>query len=187
MRVATAAQLAQALGMSLDAARRRLRVLGRLGLVRASRPWAGRPAVYAATRAGAGAAGLGLGPARVRLGTLRHDLRVGELAVALLRATPGARWVSEREIRRQAAEEGLAGGPHVPDGLLLLPDGTRVAVELELTPKTRRHLLRILRFYARSRAYDRVRYLTPDPGQADRLRALAHHLPHVEVGVWPDG
>jgi hypothetical protein len=134
------------------------------------RPWYRGPGVYAAAPAGARLAAVGLPAARWSLHALAHRLAVVDLADALLTAHPGGRWVTERELRRDGLatvrdRRGgrlLAGAPHAPDGVLVLPAGPggsggggggggaeeAVAVELELTPKPAAEHARILRWYA---------------------------------------
>lgn len=181
MRFASAAQLARAFGMAERGARRRCGALRRAGLLRYERVLFGQPGVYLATAAGLGLAGSDLSPARIDLAGYRHHLAVVSLALDLLAASPGARWRSERELRH---DRGLGVRAHLPDGVLLLPGGARVAVELELTPKTGRRLAGILRFYARCRDYDAVRYFLTTEGAVARLRRLAAPYPHIRAELW---
>jgi hypothetical protein len=75
--------------------------------------------------------------------------------------------VTERELRRDAMaaarERGTGrlfdGAPHVPDGVLVLPSGRRVAVELDRSAKGSARYRAILRWYAAGMAYAGVRRL----------------------------
>jgi hypothetical protein len=186
MRLATAAQIGRCLGTSAEAAALRARSLCRVGLMRRRRVLWDLPSLYWTLPTGARLAGSPVpAPGDIDLGTLRHDLALVSLSLDLLAAVPGSHWISERELRHaEAGEEGLGLRRHIPDGVHVQPDGQRVAVELELTAKTARRLTAILRFYARSRAYDAVRYFLPGTAAAARLERLAHELPHVRAEVW---
>ena len=186
MRLATAAHIGRAFHTTPAAAARRARALCRASLLRRERVLWGLPSLYVVLPAGARltASPLAASPA-IDLAGLRHDLALVSLSLDLLEAVPGSHWISERELRRErAGEDGLGLRTHFPDGVHVLPDGRRVAVELDLTPKTGRRLGGILRYYARSRAYDAVRYFLPTPGAAGRISALARDLPHVRAEVW---
>ncbi|HEV8635670.1 MAG TPA: replication-relaxation family protein, partial [Chloroflexota bacterium] len=121
----------------------RLKALATAGYLELVRVWHGAPGVNVATPEGTRVAGVGLPPARVTASTLAHHLAVADLAERLLAAHPGARWLTERELRSDAMAAArdrasgrlLDGTPHVPDGVLVLPDGRRVAVELECSAK----------------------------------------------------
>jgi hypothetical protein len=186
MRFAAGAQIARAFGMSPRMVYRRCHLLCAAGCCRHERVLADAPGVYLATASGCGLAQspLSAGPARVDLLNFRHDLALVSLSLDLL-STPGARWRSERELRQaMTGRDGVGRAVHVPDGVLLGPDGGRTAIELDLTPKTSRRLSTILRFYSRSRDYDAVRYFLPSRAAAARLAALAEHLPFVAVEHW---
>jgi hypothetical protein len=91
---------------------------------------------------------------------------VVDLADALLARHPAARWVAERELRRDSmatVRDGrrgqlLIGTPHVPDGVLIVPGGPvgGIAVELELSAKKADEYGRIPRWYAGALACRRV-------------------------------
>jgi hypothetical protein len=64
------------------------------------------------------------------------------------------------------------GVPHVPDGLLLMPDGRRVAVEVECSGKGSARYRGILAWYAGSMGFDRVRWFVTQSEVRGRLAAL---------------
>src|SRR5260370_1188807 len=122
----------------------RLKALVDAGYLRGERVFYHRPAAYVGTRAGAEAAGSNLPPARTAVAQLRHHLLVADLADWLPDAHPRAGWVTARELgaramsgARDSRSGRLVGGvPHVPDGCLVLPDGHRVAVGHERSPRS---------------------------------------------------
>lgn len=132
--------------------------------------------------------------ARVSPATLEHHLAVADVADCLLARHAGARWVTERELRRDAMtaarERGtgrlLDGVAHVPDGLLLVADGTRLAIEVERSGKGSARYRRVLGWYAGTMAFDGVRWLVADEQLRCRLAALvrAEKLDDL-VGVDP--
>jgi hypothetical protein len=96
------------------------------------RVWHGAPGVYVATPEGTRVADAGLLPAKVTASTLAHHHAVADLAERLLVEHPGARWLTERRDAMAASRERgtgrlFDGVPHVPDGVLVPPDGRRVA------------------------------------------------------------
>lgn len=179
----SAEQVRRKWGVARSVAYRRLKGLVDLGLLRHDMVLHGQPGVYRATEAGIraarqellevgdefGAARLQMAAARLEVGTLRHTLMVVDLAEELLEETSGAWWVTERELRHDKVREVLeeeAGvvlpnprDTRMPDGVLVLEDGTRAAVELERTPK-------------RSRTYERIfdRYAAVPKSQLDEVR-----------------
>ncbi len=136
------------------------------------------PAAYVATREGADLAGVGLSAIRPSANDLQHTLLLVDLADWLLARQSGSRWTTERELRREAMRAvrdtgtgRLWRGPeHVPDGLLVLPDGRRVAIELELTEKAAPRYGSILRWYA-TQGYDAVQWYFESEALCGRVRA----------------
>jgi hypothetical protein len=106
------------------------------------------------------------------LAQLPHDLTIAEVERWLLgRAGAGARFLTERELARDWARarpagqrRGARGMPHRPDGVVVMPDGQRVAVEVELHAKAAERLAEKLAWYrhAASRGdYAEVLWLVP--------------------------
>jgi hypothetical protein len=65
---------------------------------------------------------------------------------------------------------------HYPDLVLRTADGRRVALELELTPKSRTRLEKILAGYGADSRYDGVVYLVDRPGVARSVQSAARRL-----------
>ena len=75
---------------------------------------------------------------------------------------PDVRFVPARRLRRQQwVRDPVMGPGHVADGLLLAPDGSKVAIELELTAKNAAALETIIRDHAAD--LDQVWYFVTDP------------------------
>jgi hypothetical protein len=82
-------------------------------------------------------------PRHDQLGKIGHDLTVAEVAHWLPdRSVPGVSWLTWRELSREAAlklpaeqRRGRASIGELPDGALVMPQGERLAVEVELSDK----------------------------------------------------
>lgn len=165
------------LGVSAGAAAARLRTLTRAGYLRYERKLSG-PGCYLIERKGLGAIGSGLPrPRDVDLACFRHDVGLAWLWLAARAGAFGTirEVVSEREMRSHDGRSegrdeplgvrlpgvGPRGGDrrHYPDLLLETSTGHRVAVELELTPKSRVRREEILGGYAADGRIDAILYL----------------------------
>ena len=76
--------------------------------------------------------------------TRTHLYSVNTVRLALEEMMPHCRWIGERYLRLGLAHEKGYRLPHVPDAEYYLPDGTCVAIEVELTMKRRDELRDIL-------------------------------------------
>lgn len=170
--------------LSERVAYRRLQRLVQDGYLRRKRVLADLPRVYLLTHRGVDASGTDFGRVRnVRLQTLEHDLTVADVAVALLRLYPGSSWVTERELRRKTGQGfGIIGTrEHVPDGVLLLRGGDKIAVEVETSRKPRRRTERILRYYLRRSDYIAVWYFCRTAQQLKSVKEAAQKLDFVKT------
>lgn len=165
------------LGVSLGAARTRLRALTRAGYLRYERKLSG-PGCYLIERKGLGAIGSTLPrPRDLDLACFRHDVGLAWLwlvaragAFGTMREVVSERQMRSHDGRTENRDEPLGvrlpgvgprGGErrHYPDLLLETATGHRVAVELELTPKSRARREEILGGYAADARIDAVLYL----------------------------
>jgi hypothetical protein len=114
-------------------------------------------------------------------GGFEHAWQMANTAVALARELPGWQLLAEREIRLVQDERdrliawarmGTVGSRpayHRPDFALISPSRRVVVVEVELTAKGPRELVRICRAWTRARHVERVYYLaTPRAAKAVR-------------------
>lgn len=135
------------------------RVVARLrehGLVRVERLLVGEPSWVTPTSRGLALAGCEFRVWQPSLALLSHVAAVNGVRLHIQGRSPGSVWVCERELAR---ERGVSG--HLPDGVVVL-DGRRVAVEVELTLKSRQRIEGILDDLAGS--YDTFLYFcAPKP------------------------
>ena len=173
----TPEQLATRFFTASPPALRRLRALETAGLLVADRVLAAAPPVVRATAAGARRAGCDVAPASLDLARIRHNLTLVDLSEELLAAHPGSAWTTERELRRDRMRAARAGGwrdrqGRIPDGLLRLATGTRIAIELDLTPKRSARLDLLAGAYAVDRDVDTVWWYQPSAVAVSRMRTL---------------
>jgi hypothetical protein len=117
------------------------RVVARLrdqGLVSSCRLLVGEAAWVIPTAAGLRAAGQGFSVWRPSLGLLTHTATVNDVRLHVQGRSPESEWVSERLLARERQQ-----GQHLPDAVVVT-EGRRVAIEVELTVKSYRRLHAIL-------------------------------------------
>lgn len=182
------------LGTSAGTATTRLARLANAGLVKFHPAFPGEPRWCQITGSGLAMIGTPLPPPRVDLRAYAHDVGVAWLWLAARDGTFGAlqEIVSERRLRshdgsRDPDDEPLGVrlggfGPHgrenlhYPDLILRTADGRRIALELELTPKSRTRLEKILGGYGADPRFDGVVYLVDRPAVARSVHAAARRL-----------
>jgi hypothetical protein len=140
------------------------------GLVSSERMIVGEPAWVTPTAAGMAACGSGFGVWRPRIGLLSHVAAVNDVRLHIQGRAPATEWVPERVL---AKERGA--GEHLPDGVAIT-EGRRVAIEVELTVKSRERVTVILDELAVR--FDAVLYFCA-AGPHRQLTELA------ESGRWP--
>jgi hypothetical protein len=85
----------------------------------------------------------------VSLGGYSHQLKVIDVYQQLMQHYPDAFWMSERRLKQDKFSTGRwrRRYGHIADGMLLFPDGKRIAIEVELTMKTKDRLNKIVKSY----------------------------------------
>ncbi len=149
------------------------RVIARLrdaGLIDVRRLLVGEPAWAIPTSRGLRAAGQGFGVWHPRVGLLAHVGAINDVRLHVQARSPQSEWVPERVLAKERRPT-----EHLPDGVVIA-DGQRVAIEVELTVKSRRRMAQILDEL--SGGYDTVLYWCA-PGPHRQLCELA------ESGRWP--
>lgn len=150
------------------------RVVARLrdaGLVEVRRLLVGDPAWVIPTTAGLRACGVGYGQWCPRLGLLAHVAAVNDVRLHVKARSPQAEWVCERAVARERESQ----REHLPDAVIAI-DGKRIAVEVELTVKSKRRVRGILGGLRHE--YDATLYYCA-PGPHRQLSAMA------ASGEWP--
>jgi len=101
------------------------------GLAEISELLVGEPAWVFATRRGLRLAGSGFKLWRGRPWMLAHVGEINEVRLHIQRMAPESEWICERKLWRERQR-----GEHLPDGVVVT-DGRRVAIEVELHLKSR--------------------------------------------------
>lgn len=131
-------QLERLLGCCPRTVQRTLARLRGAGLVQTQRLLVGDPAWAIPTGAGMRISGHAFGLWRPRLALLGHVAAVNDVRLYVSQRSPDSQWISERLLARDRQS-----GEHLPDALVIT-DGQRVAIEVELTVKSRRRMIEIL-------------------------------------------
>jgi hypothetical protein len=179
-RIVHAEHVKRFLGSSLSTAHRRLRALRHAGYVRSDFVFDRQPACLQVTRDGLAAIGSSMRAPKRDLRAFTHDVGVAWLWLAArdgafgeLREIVAERRLRSRDTPARRADPPLAvrlfgEGPvgaerlHYPDLLLVTAGGRRIALELELTGKTRTRREQILTAYGADPRIDAVVYLVAD-------------------------
>jgi hypothetical protein len=117
------------------------RVIARLrekGLITTHRLIVGEPAWIIPTSAGLRVGGQAFAVWQPRLALLAHVAAVNDVRLHVQSRSPASEWVPERVLARERRS-----GEHLPDAVVVT-GGQRVAVEVELTVKSRRRVTAIL-------------------------------------------
>lgn len=149
------------------------RSLGRLralGLIEVRRLLVGEPAWAIPTSAGLRAAGQRFGLWHPRVGLLAHVAAVNDVRLHIAQRSAQSEWVCERILAREREP-----GEHLADAEVIT-DGRRVAIEVELTVKSRQRVRSILDEL--SQRYDAALYFCA-PAPHRQLCQLA------QSGCWP--
>jgi hypothetical protein len=176
-RAATTEQVRQKFDMSLLSAKKRLYELKSFEYLIYEKIFHEKPGVYRVGNKGIAVTTDELPPVRIRLGSYEHDLQLVDLAIALEKKT-GARWQTDRQIRHEKGLEGVGNKGHSPDGILFLPSGEKIAIELELSAKGTKRLEKILRDYSAS-SYKEVWYFVGSQSIASKI--LSFSFPSLKV------
>jgi len=137
-------QLARLMGRSEHAARWLRARWHRAGLVEGHALLVGRPVFVWLTREGSRVAAVDYKPWVPNAGMVAHIEAVNETRLWVAERRPGAAWTCERALTSQGTPGSLRSRSHRPDAVLQVDDGRRIAIEVELTLKSRARLEQIV-------------------------------------------
>lgn len=84
---------------------------------------------------------------KVPIGNYAHQIAVIETYMQFMKQYPGSSWMTERVLRKLGYMPGKDRDKHYADALVYLPDGKQIAIEVELTMKSKRRLKKIMSGY----------------------------------------
>lgn len=109
-----------------------------------------------------------------------HQLAIIEIHFKLLEQYPEAEWFSERRLNREKSANGIGQRGHISDGLLILPDNKKFAIEVELTMKGKLRLQGILRAYGGSLKVEEAWYFC-SPSVLPKMREIAGQKSFIKI------
>jgi hypothetical protein len=180
-------QLARLMGRSEHAARWLRDRWRRVGWAERRTLLVGRPVLVWVTRDGVRQAGVALKAWEPSPGALAHIEAVNDVRLLVAQRRPGAEWVSERMLSGEPMQEASSVRAHRPDAVVRVDDGRRLAVEVELTLKSRARIERIVGRLLTD--YDAVWYFAaPAPARAlaelaERAGSRVHIAPERSVSA----
>jgi hypothetical protein len=117
---------------------------------------------------------------RVPLANYHHDLTLLNLYLKLRTLYPNTTWLSERRLKHDKYKLGVGQHGHLPDGVLVFPDGKHIAIEVELSCKSKQRLDAILKTYAAQFSLQEVWYFCRQT-MLPRLQDAAKNMPFVKI------
>lgn len=113
--------------------------------------------------------------------TYEHQVFILNIHLQLKCQYPNANWISERRIIHDKFMNGISKDDnHLPDGILVFPDLKQVAIEVELTMKSKKRLEDILWDYALHKHIKEVWYYCP-PDVASKVAKVAEKMDWVKI------
>jgi hypothetical protein len=176
---ARADQLEPLLGCGPRTVQRVLERLRHAGLVTTRRLIVGEPAWVIPTSSGLRLGGQGFAVWQPRLVLLAHVAAVNNVRLHVQSRSPASEWVPERLLARERR-----AGEHLPDGVVVTA-GQRVAIEVELTVKSRHRVTAILDEL--TQRFDAVVYFcAPGPHRQLSELAVSGRWPSLDVRALPE-
>ena len=154
-------------------------------LIKHERVFHGKHGIFYLTRQGANYTDL---PAlkNIPKDNYTHQLTVIEIHLQLMHLFPGSMWLSERRIKRDKSAYSVGHkSDHLADGVLILPDEKHIAIEIELTMKTKKRIEDIIVAYILHHRLKEVWYFC-SPVIIERVRKAARQWKHVKIHTLPD-
>tara|TARA_B110000003_G_C16453769_1_gene458971 strand:+ start:62 stop:673 length:612 start_codon:yes stop_codon:yes gene_type:complete len=97
---------------------------------------------------------------KINLQTYQHNLKLVDLSMHLLKSY-SCEFITERQLRHEKGNSGIGRLGHISDGILLI-DGKKIAIELELTGKSNYRLEKIINEYVTKFEFEEVWYFCSD-------------------------
>jgi hypothetical protein len=178
---ASAEQISGFMKVSGAATYLRIKKLVEGGYLARDRVLHGQARIHKVTKQGITASGDALPPVTdVHMGTFRHDFMLVDLAL-MLEAQTGGVFTPDRRLRHN---EGLSGGGlsgHVADGYVHIGEDKPIAIELELSLKSRARIRSIVNEYGGNLGVKEVWYYTDRSDVARAIEQAADGFSFIKV------
>lgn len=183
---ASAEQIRQFMKVGNTAAYVRVKKLVEGGYLARERILHGQARIHKVTKKGVLASGDAVLPLNyVNLGTFRHDFKLVDLGLMLEEQTGGT-FQPDRRIRHDEGLSGVGQLGHVADGYLHIGEDKPIAVELELSVKSRARIQSIIDGYGGNLAVKEVWYYTDQKSVAAAIGKAAHGFSFIKVRQIPE-
>ena len=182
---ASADQIKEFMGVGSTAAYVRIKKLVEGGYLTRERILHGQARIHKVTKKGVLASGDAVLPlSYVNLGTFRHDFMLVDLGLMLEKETGGS-FMPDRRIRHNEGLSGVGQLGHVADGYLHIGEENPIAVELELSVKSRARIQSIIDGYGGNLAVKEVWYYTDNKEVARAIEKSAKGFSFIKVRQIP--
>lgn len=174
-------QIMRRFGIKRSTCYNKMQLLVRLGFVSQIHDLPNEPTIYLLSRKGVEATGSDLSfRASINLWTCEHQLKVIDVYLHLRALYRDATWLSERRLLQQKNIDELVREEHLPDGVLLMPNAIKCAIEVELTLKSQKRLYEIANYYHLQRQYQEVWYFA-NQSVIPILNHIHRDIPFIKV------
>ena len=149
------------------------------GFIKHERIFYGRPGIYKLTIDGSNLTTL---PpiSKVPLSVYEHNLKLIDLYITLSEKHQNLEWMSERQLKHDKFKDGVGQTGHICDGIMVFPDGKKIAIELELSMKGERRLNQILKNYSMQFEFNEIWYFC-EKGLVGKIQKAAEKLSYIRV------
>lgn len=178
---ASAEHIRRFMGVGQTAAYVRIKKLVEGGYLTRERVLHGQARIHKVTKKGVTASGDALLPLKyVSLGTFRHDYTLVDLAL-WLEAQTGGRFHPDRRIRHDEGLSGVGQLGHIADGYLYIGEDKPIAIELELSVKSRKRIQDIIHGYGGNLAVKEVWYFTDQQTVQHAIQKAASGFSFIKI------
>jgi hypothetical protein len=182
---ASADQIRQFMKVGNTVAYVRIKKLVDAGYLSRERVLHGQARVHKVTKKGVLVSDDGILPLKyINLGTFRHDFKLVDLALMLEQKTGGV-FTPDRRIRHDEGLSGVGQLGHIPDGYLHIGDDKPIAIELELSVKSRIRIQNIIDDYGGNLNVKEVWYYTDQMNVVRAIEKAAHGFSFIKVRELP--